>query len=324
LLVVALFLSLAAGLFPAIALAQTEPSEAQKEEARQLYHQGNEQYAAKDFRAALIAFEKAHAIVNAPTTGLGVGKCQEKVGLLLEAVATLQAVASYPRRPGEPDSFTEAREEAAELGPGIEKRIPSVSVQVSGVKPGVAITILVDAAAVADDGQVHRVNPGSHQVSVAAAGYTDGKATISVSESENKVVSVSLAPLPSGDGGNGDEGTDPSADNLAVQATMWAGFGLGVAGIAIGSITGGMSLSATSDVDGMCRPDGTCPETAREEHERALDLANVSNVGFAIGAAGVIVGIIALIVIITDDSPPATANAGLELSLDGSGLNLKF
>jgi hypothetical protein len=81
---------------------------------------------------------------------------------------------------------------------------------------------------------------------------------------------------------------------------------VGAAGIAVGSVTGLMSLSKASSAKDRC--DGnTCPTSAEDDAEASKTLATVSNVGFGVGLVGIGVGIYALLS--SRSSPPDGAPA---------------
>ena len=274
------------------------------EEARAHYHTGNDKYAAGEYEAAASAFEKADAIMGVPTTGLGLGKSQTKIGKLIEAYATLQRVARHPKESDEPAEFAEARDEATRLVPDIAARIPSVVLQVTGVKQGTSVNVKVDGTVLAIPVGVletsFQVNPGTHDIAVSASGYTDGALSFEIVEAEKKAVAVAMALLPE-KGGGGNKPKPKSDDNTATEAVMWSGFALGAAGIIAGAITGGVSLSITGDIDTTCGADSPCPEAARADHDRAIDFANASNATFVIGGVGVVAGLIALVLLVDGD-----------------------
>jgi hypothetical protein len=62
----------------------------------------------------------------------------------------------------------------------------------------------------------------------------------------------------------------------------------------VGAITGVMSLSQTSELKDKC-PDNQCPADVADDHDRAKTLATVSDIGFAVGAIGIGVGVVALL-----------------------------
>jgi hypothetical protein len=154
-----------------------------------------------------------------------------------------------------------------------------------------------------------QVNPGPHALVVHAAEHADGAKSFTVQESDRKVVSVALAPVSKGEPPPDPSPTPPERvdDDTTATIVMWTGFAVGLAGIAAGAVTGGLSLSTSSDLDTTCSD--LCPESARPDHDRAIALANASNATFAIGGAGIVVGLIALIVIVSSDEQESAFRA---------------
>jgi hypothetical protein len=71
------------------------------------------------------------------------------------------------------------------------------------------------------------------------------------------------------------------------------GFGVGGAGLVVGAVTGALSLSKTSQLGAMCGANKQqCPAGSLSAPRT---LANVSNVGFGVGAAGVVAGVVGLV-----------------------------
>src|SRR5262245_48380446 len=62
-----------------------EPSAAERETARALLISGRDKRKSGKLAEALQDFERAHAIMHVPTTGLDLGKLQEQLGKLVEA-----------------------------------------------------------------------------------------------------------------------------------------------------------------------------------------------------------------------------------------------
>ena len=73
-------------------------------------------------------------------------------------------------------------------------------------------------------------------------------------------------------------------------------FGVGGAGLVLGVITGVASLSKVDDLEAAC-PVKACPPALQGDIDSANTLANVSNVGFALGAVGVVVGVVTLVLV---------------------------
>lgn len=294
-------------------VAAAAPSAAQKETARSLLGAGQKKFDAGDFAGALEAWGAADEIMNVPTTGLRVGKAQEKLGKLVEARDTWLRVSRSPVAEAEPRAISAARKEASALAVEVGKRIPSVSVQVKGVAPDVELSVSVDGVGVPPAAALlpYRVNPGEHQVRVSAAGYSQADASVVLAEGDSKTVEVTLIraaeeaapplvqPLPPSDAQPPaqapPQSQGPRADSSSGGAPWTViGFSLAGVGVAVGAITGAMSSAKTSDIKATC--DGNrCPAEAQSDIDSASTLALISNIGFGVGIAGLGIGIYGLL-----------------------------
>ena len=91
------------------AVAQAQPSAAQKETARGLMAEGRELRDKGDLPSALTRFNAADALMGVPTTGFEVAATQAQLGKLVEARETLQRVLAIAVSPDDPEPFPEAR-----------------------------------------------------------------------------------------------------------------------------------------------------------------------------------------------------------------------
>lgn len=329
---VALSLLASSAAFSGAALAA--PTAADKETARSLLGAGQKKFDAGDYAGALEAWGAADDIMKVPTTGLRVGKAQAKLGKLVEARDTWLRVARSPATDTEPRAIAAARKEAEALAVEVGRRIPSVSVKVTGVGADVEISVSVDGVSVppAAASLPRRVNPGEHQVAVSAQGYTEAAASVVLAEGDDKTVEVSLtlvaaAPMvqppppvdqpapaqPAAPAQPVSGPQDPGAD-AASSGVPWAviGFSMAGVGVAVGAITGGMSASKTRDIKTTC--DGNrCPGDAQADIDSASTLALISNIGFGVGVVGLGLGVYGLLTGGGADAarvPPSTLRLG--------------
>jgi hypothetical protein len=304
-----------------------EPTVAEKETARRLMDRGYDRLEDADLEGALEAFRGADDIMRVPTTSLALGEVQLKLGMLLEAVNALRRAARYPVRDDEPEAFATARSRARELDFQIAKRIPAIRVIVKG---GPADDVKVDGVAIADEsvGMPFRVNPGQHVITAERAGYETATATISVEEPHTERVVLELVPSPHAERPEPAE-VDPTPAGASEEALpAWllpaVGFGVSGAGLIVGAITGGLSLSQTNELEKACGP-RPCSESHRDDYDEVIALANASNVGFAIAGAGAAVGVVGLVLwLVGDDEEAGDETARLELGPGGVGLQLRF
>jgi hypothetical protein len=276
-----------------IAHAQ-QPSAADKETARSLMTRGEGQRAKNDLKGALQSFQAADAIMKVPSTGLEVARAEVALGNLLEAREAALAVTRLAIQPGEPPPFTEARAKAQALSEELESRIPSVQITLKGVPEGAAPAVTIDGAALpaAALDLPRKLNPGHHVIAAHAA-TTDGRLEFDVAERDSKPVVVELAapvvvappPTPS--------------DGKKDHTLTYVAFGVGAAGLVVGTITGLMSISKTGGLKDQC-PANQCPgatydsQSFQDDKSSAQTTGTISTIGFIVGGAGVAVGVVSL------------------------------
>jgi hypothetical protein len=270
-----------------------DPSAGDKETARGLMASGMSKYQAGDYQGALSDFEAADLIMAVPTTRTAVGKAQEKLGRLLEARDTLIGVARMPKDPKESEPFEQARREAAALEQDLARRIPALKLAVSGPPQGTAVTASIDGTAIPQAlvAVERKLNPGTHRVKVSAPGFEPVEITVELAEGEQKTLPVALKPAGAG-GAPQPQPTDGDSQG-GISPVAWVGFAIGGAGIIAGAVTGGLAMSKTSELEEAC-PDKECSGADGDELDSATALAHASTACFAVGGAGLALGLIGL------------------------------
>lgn len=283
--------------------SSAEPTAQEKEAARSLMYAGDEARDRGDPAAALRAYLSADAIMHVPTTGLAVAKARAAASELVAARDKALEVARAPGAPGEPAVFAAARAEAATLAEGLTKRVATLHVLVEGVGAGIDPEISIDGSRVSAERAAAGwdVDPKPHVVAARAKDHRPAEARIALSEGENRTVRLSLSP---------DATAPPPADD-GVRGTVVlaiAGYGVATAGIAVGSITGGLSLGQTGDLADAC--DGTrCAPDQADDISSATTLANVSNVAFIVAGVGLVVGVVGTVLSLDHDPPDGAPTA---------------
>ncbi len=312
----------------ASAAAQQAPSAADKETARALMDKGDERMDARDYPAAVKAYVAADAIMRLPMTGAAAARAEAAAGLLVEARDTAFEVTRLPVRPGETPPYARARADAAELVDRLGRSIPSIQVTVDRAPAGVSVAIDGVTLPAAAATEPRKVNPGPHVITVTAPGFEAARAEVTVREGEQRPVPITLqpgasAPPPPPSGGpvvTPPPPPPPRAQSSRATKMMAAGFSVGGAGVIAGAVTGLMSLSQTSKLKGECQPD--CGGKYTSEIATAKGLANVSNIAFVVGVAGVGVGVAGVILLPGRDPAPAQG-ARVEPFLGPGSLGLR-
>jgi hypothetical protein len=296
-----IFLSVVLVTALATAPALAAPTAAQRETARRLMDEGKERTRAGEKERALEAYRKAHDLMKVPSTGIALAKAHLALGQLIEARDVALEVVRMPHDSGEPPVFEKARKEAKELDVSIKPRIPTIRIVVKG---GPATRVTVDGGEVAPLllGEPVAVNPGKHSVSAKNADAIEKRADVELAERDAKQIelvlpvpnpAVVVAPLPDRPVvkpppvGGGERTTGASV-------LLFGGFGLAVAGLAVGGITGALTLSKASTVKVQCQND-ICDPNAKADLDSAGTLATISTIGFIAGGAGLALGVVGLL-----------------------------
>jgi hypothetical protein len=203
--------------------AEAQMSDGEKKAAARAAYQAGVQLQDQGKPAeALVKFEGAQKLYEAPTHLLHIAECQALLGKLVEASETYQSMIVKPLPAGSPEVFQQAVDQAKAEAPALRSRIPTLKVT---VKPppssmqGLSIYVndktmpneLIDIA--------RPVNPGAYRVSAQAAnGYaTRGPVDFELKEKEAKSLELELvqggggavvAPVPPPYPGN-NPGADP-------------------------------------------------------------------------------------------------------------------
>jgi len=326
---VALLLFTLATAAPALA----EPSAADLESARALFKEANSLRDAGQHQAALEKYRAANALGRTPITGLELGRAYVTLGQLVEARDVLLAVDRLPVKAGESDKATEARRAATELARDLGERIPSVTIQIVGAQPGVAVTLLVDNVIVPPEAHSlpRKLNPGSHTVEAQVGGAPGKPVPFQLAERDAKQVTVtveasqSAAPPPPVAAAVAPVAVapvaappppppeDPAAraareqaaeqkrknDELSSERTMYLGLGytavgLGVVGLVIGAVAAGNAMGAADTLDKEC-VDGRCPASSQGTLDSGESSATLAGIGMLSGLVFSGVGVVLIV-----------------------------
>ena len=288
--------------------AAADPTSDERGRARVLMDQGDVAFEARHYDKALEAYQAAHALMRVPSTGLWLAKAQAALGRLVEARETALEVTRMPKRRGEHPVMETSRNEAAELARTLASRIPTLRVLVQGAEDGAPVEVRVDDAPWNEASTPQSLDPGTHAVTATAPGRAAASTRVTITEGESATVNLQLRPpeaasrastsVPRSDGG--------AASSQGLPTLAWVGFGVGAAGLVAGGITGLVALSRANSAKERCQ--GTaCDPAAGSDIDAANTLGWVSTAAFALGAAGIVVGAVALGTRTSGEPAPVTA-----------------
>lgn len=276
-----------------------------KAAARALAEQGHTLHEAGKYAEAIDVLQRAEKLFHAPTLILALARAHVGAGQLLEARALLQTLVAEKLAINAPRAFTEAQRSGKDELAVLDARIPTVRVRVSGAGPGLRVSL--DDREIAD----HRpdrplpANPGAHRVTVTPAVGAPVIHAFELSEGARLVVDIDLLAAARA------RDAAPAAAPRPWLAPAIASFGLGAVGLGVGLGAGFATLSAASDLKARCG--AVCPPTDANKSDVAAanGLGIASTVGFALAGAGVVTGVVLLVV-----KPGARADARTATSVD--------
>ena len=332
--------SLAALLSCATASATTTvawPAFAQSDEdkaaARQLATDGAKAMDAKKWADAIDLFSRAESLVHSPQHLLFLARAHVQLGKLVKAREYYLKIVKEEIPPAK-KAWVDAKTAAqAEIG-AIEPKIPQLKIMVEGGDlKTVVVTIdgaLVNSALV---GVSRPMDPGEHKLEAKDGGMS-ATATVTLAEGGNETVTLKLEGKKGGDPPPPDPKDTPPPDKKDPAApppeapsriVPFTLIGVGVAGLAVGTIFLLSWQSKQSDADALCKlPGGKCPSPAVQAKAQTLDdewkqARLLSFIGYGVGAVAVGVGVTLLL---TAKSPPPPTSGWVRpwVSLGSVGL----
>jgi hypothetical protein len=298
------------------ALAQDAATEAR---AEGLFKDAQRAFDAHDLASACPKFEEAQRLVRGIGVTLYLADCYEQTGRTASAWSQFQLAESLAHAKGDPRESV-AHKRAAALEPHLARLAVSVAAAGADV-PGLAVTLDTQPVGRPEWGVALPVDPGKHAVHAVAPGKVDwdGQADVaaegnvrievppladgssppaSASASQGQVAPPASTAAPSTSApSSAPASSSAPAASPGVPTLAWVGFGVGAAGIVVGSVTGAIALGKASAVKGECNTAAlTCPP-GNGDLSTGQTMGNVSTVAFVIGGVGVAAGVVALFVL---------------------------
>jgi hypothetical protein len=269
-----------------------EPTAGDKETARSLGAQGMQALDSHDYAAAERACGGAYTLVKAPTVATCWARALEGLGRLLEARDVFVEVTHLPMKPDEPAVFTSARDAARTEAEALARRIPTVTLVISGLPETTPLRVALDGASVRSETArlPRKLNPGSHAISISAPGFEPATTQVTIGEGEDRRVEVLLHPSSERTGPEPVTPRSGTGSGSPPVVAIVAG-GVGVLGLIVGVSAGVAASSKHSTLSGECdTASGTCPPSAGGDLGTFHSLRSVSTVGYVVGALGVVAG----------------------------------
>lgn len=293
-------------MLPTVASAVTPEERAA---ADQLFNDGRAAVKKGDYAVGCPKLASSQQLDPAIGTLLALGDCYELGGQTASAWATFGDAAAMAQKANDKPREEEANRRAGLLAPKLSKLV--IEIPKDQVTPDAKITRNGKPVALATLGSAIPVDPGKQSVEVDIPGRNRWSGEITVAPGPG-VATLNVPPLakieekdptpnpkdPAGPVRPG-PGPKPDAPTSSWNGQKTAGIVVGVIGIVglgVGAGFGGATLAKVGDISdqGLCDESDPprCSPAGIEAHQDADTLANVSNVGLAVGGAALLTGII--------------------------------
>jgi hypothetical protein len=330
----ALSCSLALGSLPAAAQSAEDVAA-----ARQLAAEGAKLFNSGDYAGALDRFTRAETLYHAPPHVLYQARANVKLGKLVVAREQYLKITKETLAANAPKAFLEAQKTAAEELKTIEPKIGTLEITVKGAPAGAKVEVTIDGTPMSSAliGVSRPADPGTHKIEAKAPGMV-GEASVTLAEGGKESVEIELKSATGEPPPKKDEPPpppppvdQPSSDGSGLKIVGYTALGVGVVGLALGTVFALSSSSKRSDANALC-PNDVCPESKRAEVEDLDNQANsartMSFVGFGVGVIGVGVGVTMLVISSGKSSTETKTAHGLTVhpyaTLGGLGLTGSF
>lgn len=283
----------AAAIAVAIGDAGTALAAGDEAAAEALFVEAKKLAGQKRYAEACPKFAESNRLDRGAGTMIHLGDCYEKNHQLASAWATFKEAASAAQALGRKDWEKLATQRAS----GLEPKLAHLTIKVDA--PVEKLTVQRDGTEVssASWGVPIPVDAGEHKVRASAPGYREAAVASTVAKdgqavevvvpplvrepSAAPVAPIVLAPEP------GPVAPDRAAASSSTQRTI--GFvvgGIGIAGLAVGAVTGLMAIGKKNDAKDVCPDDGACASRAAvDAADSARTLGTVSTIGVIAGGA---------------------------------------
>ena len=309
------------------ALAQTDDDRAG---ARAAATAGSTAMQQEKWAEAIDLFTRAESLVHAPPHLLYIARAHAKLGKLVRARENYLKVMREELPATAPRAFVEAQASANAEGSALEARLPTVKVVVEGDNTEGSI-VTMDGVPVASalTGVPHPIDPGEHKFQARTKSWSSEEISMTFMEGSRETLTLALkltlrltpeptvVPVVVGPTGQPQTKETPATatEGLStVRLGAYIGLGVGVVGVALGTVFLLRNRSKRNDADALC-PQGVCPPSVKTQ-VRSLDssaggAATLAWVGYGVGIAGLGAG--ATLFVLSMRAKKKTETAGVTI-----------
>jgi serine/threonine-protein kinase len=333
--------ALAGALFVLLATARVH-AQGSDAAATALFDEGRRLMMQHHYAEACPKLAESQRLAPSGGTLLNLADCYEHTGQTASAWVAWKDAAARANAAGKGDAEKKALARSAALEPGLAR----LTIAVSSATDIPGLEVKRDGVVVgrAEYGSAIPVDPGAHQIEASAPKkkassttievapkQTDARVTVALAD-DASATPVALAPEPApGAIGQGMPGAapppgraPPSGSGSAQRVLGIVTLGVGVAGLAVGSVFGLVAISKNNDAlqPQNCPTPRTCKEPGLALTSDAKDAATVSTIAFGVGAAAVVGGAVLWLTAPNASAPSAAVRIAPTVGFSYGGVSV--
>lgn len=314
-------------LLAALALAAA-PAAAQDNTAfaQQRFTRGAGLYEQRSFATALEEFRASLALYGSPNTRLYVARCLRELGRLDEALPEFERAMreAADRAPTDP-RYSATRDAAQTEMLAIAPQVGRLTLTIPDAPAGVVVRVNGREIPREALGVAFPVMPGRLNIVVESAEHETETRETEVAAGREVTVGVVLRARPQRNEGQTELQrppvlAPPAPPSRGVSRNLaWVGFGVGAAGLiglaAFGAAAGGIN----ADLQTRCG-NAACPPSEQGNINQGRTFTTAANVSLGVGIAGVVAGVVLLIVGRSPSQDRPAPRVSLQLGADAVGV----
>jgi hypothetical protein len=273
-------LTLALGLSAREARAQNPAA------AEALFEQARAAMAAGSYDIACARFRDSDKLDPAVGTRFNLADCEERRGHVATAWSLFRGVVS------ELADDDDRKPIAAKRAKALEPRMPYLTlVRAVDTPPGVRVRVDGVELGEGSFGVALPMDPGPHElVLLLGGGNADRKSGFSLSEGERTELPLRVTPAAAPIAG-GDEPESLGQPGAWKRKWAFVAGGIGAGGVAVGAVTGIITLTKKSTVNANCSDnERACNQIGIDARESGRTFGVLSGISFGVGAVGLATG----------------------------------
>ena len=286
------------------------PARAQNPAAAEaLFEQARAAMAAGSYDIACARFRDSDRLDPAVGTRFNLADCEERRGRVATAWSLFRGVLS------ELAVDDDRRPIADERAKGLEARLPKLTLRrTADTPPGVRVRVDGIELGEGSFDMPLPMDPGAHELSVAAGEAAAPELRrFALKEGEHRELPIRLSGACAPAGVPPAVAAPPVDSHAARRRWAYVAGGVGVGGVAFGTVTSIITLNKKSTADANCSDELTaCKSTGVEANETGKTFAALSGLGFGLGVLGLTAG--AYLLLTTPSHPSALRAARVTLA----------